>query len=123
MITFKFDKETGRYEYKLITFLNKDDLSALKAFVEQRWLDHETFGLSFPEYTEDNIYQAFTNLTYKLAHIGLIEWKNDERVLMKADKTNYNNNVYEEHSGYFLTEMGKALLHSFGLKPKSLYDA
>jgi hypothetical protein len=79
MITFKFDKKTGRFEYKLVAFLNKEDLDCLKAVMEQKWLDHETFAVAFPvrrDADENSIYQEFTNLTYKLNAIGFIEWKN-----------------------------------------------
>ena len=124
MISFKFDKKTGRLDFHSTGFLNKRDLIALKAIVEKGYSTQEVLEAAFPrpEGDEDRRYQQFHDITWKLKDMGLVVWKRDESVLVSVDKKDYKNNKYEKVTGDFLTYFGKAFMASMGIKQKSLYD-
>lgn len=124
MITFKFDKKTGRFDFHSVGFLSKRDLTALKAIVEKGYATQEVFEAAFPlpPGQEDHRYQQFHDITWKLKDMGLIIWKRDENVLVYVDTKDYKNNKYEKVTGEFLTPLGKAFMLSMGMKQKSLCE-
>ena len=118
MKSFSYDLKTGRYEYRNVGSISKDQLQILRYIKKNQFANHQDIEEMISEWTEDDQFQLSHDTLYHLTQLGLIEWKDGQSICVKYNVKDYKKSKYEKVTGYFLTENGRAFLNVLFPEPK-----
>jgi len=114
MKSFKFDPKTGRFEFCLKSQIYPNDIKVLRHIVEKGYGDVEKIGELFDDAKEDQKFHIYNGSIYHLRELEMVIFRDDQNVCTHRNKKDYSKSKWEKKSGYFLTTLGKAFIHSLG---------
>ena len=114
MKLFKFDSKTGKFEFCMKDYVVSDDFKVLKYIAKKGYGDPAEMDSLFTNVKKGDRYNYVPNALHRLRKLEMIMFRDDQNVCTHRNKKDYSKSKWEKKSGYFLTTLGKAFIHSLG---------
>lgn len=119
MKLFRYDKKSGRFEYRLSDRLNEIEIRTLFFIKNNGFINNQHENALFAEDAsgqtrqdrEDNVGQIFHDVGWHLSNLLLIKFEHD-KVISDWDQNKKEYVNQRKVTGYFLTDIGKSFINS-----------